>query len=131
MQSSRSGRWWLFLPYYAVGGLVLGLADATLGRAVGQFGMRPGLATAASVNLILPALAVGLALARPRLAMAWLGALVMILAFTLGLAGAHPRANGWEIGPLMRAIPPVLVMAGLGYAVLGSLAVLVAREARA
>jgi hypothetical protein len=131
MATPTSGRWWLVLSGYAIGGLALGLADAALGRGVGQFGLRPGLATAAIVNLLLPALAVGLALARPRLAMAWLGALVMTAAFTLGLAGAHPREGGWEIGPLLRAIPPVLVMAGLGYAVVGSLAVLIARGARA
>ncbi|HEV3257178.1 MAG TPA: hypothetical protein VG013_09885 [Gemmataceae bacterium] len=121
--------WWLILPVYLVGGLVLGLADPHLGRWVQGFGVRPGLATAASVNLLLPLLVIGLGVACPRLGTAWLGATGITVAFILGLALVYPPARPWGPATLLGAVPPVLVMACVGYAILGTLTVLLARAA--
>jgi hypothetical protein len=120
-------KWWAVLPAYLVGGLVLGLADPLLGRTVQQLGVRPGLATAASVNLLLPLLAVGLGLLSPRLRTVWPGALSMSAAYVLGLALVYPPAPGWGLTTLARAVPPVLVLACLGYLFLGTLTALVTR----
>jgi hypothetical protein len=122
-------RWWLVASLYLLGGFALGLADLPLGEGVRQLGVKPGWATAASVNLLLPLIAVGLGAAFPRLSMAWLGALAMTASYVLGLALVHPP-KGWDVGSIVRSIPPVLVVACLGYALLGTLAVVVARRIR-
>jgi hypothetical protein len=127
MNYLSAGKWWVVLPLYVVGGLTLGLADHQLGRCVQQLGMRPGLATAASVNIVLPLLAVGLAVACPRLGTAWLGAVALTSAFVLGLSFVYPPAHGWDPVAVVRSVPPVLVMACLGYAILGTVSVLCAR----
>jgi hypothetical protein len=120
--------WWVVVPAYVLGGFALGVADRHLGDWVRQqFGVRPGVATAVSINVVMPMLAVGLAVARPRLGTAWLGALGMTAGFVLGLAVLHRPAAGWGVGSLLRAVPPVLVMACLGYAVLGTLTALATR----
>jgi hypothetical protein len=118
-------KWWAIFPLYIVGGLALGLADHELGRWVEQLGLRPGLATAASVNVMLPMLAVGLAVACPKLATAWLGAIALTSAYVLGLAFVYPHVHAWNTLALIRSVPPVLLMACLGYALLGTVSALV------
>jgi hypothetical protein len=121
-------RWWFVLPIYLLGGLVLGLIDPRLGQAVQQLGMKPGLATAASINFLLPLLAVALGIVHRHLTTAWLGAIGMTGAFMLGLAIAYPQAQPWSAATLLAAVRPVMVMACLGYAALGSLTVLAVRR---
>src|SRR6266851_5291269 len=110
MRFATTGNWWLVFPFYPLGGLVLGLADARLGGWVQQCGVRPGLATAASVNVLLPLLAIGIAVAHQRMGIAWLGAAGMTLGFLLGLAMVHPPKLPLDAGTLLRSIPPVLVL---------------------
>src|SRR5262249_32286832 len=80
-----------------------------------------------SVNLLLPLVAIGLAIAYPRLAMAWLGAVAMTGAYVLGLALVYSPGLIGDSMALARAVPPVLVVAGPGYAGLGSIAAVVTR----
>jgi hypothetical protein len=130
MKSLSRKSWWLVLGIYLLGGLSLGLANPQLGQGLQGLGIKPGLATAASVNLLLPSLAIAFGIVHPRLTTAWLGAILMTGAFVLGLALVYPRAQGWDAATLLRAVPPVLVIACLGYALLGSLAALLARRVR-
>jgi hypothetical protein len=130
MEDRSLAGWRVVVPLYLVGGFALGMADPALGRFVHGNGMKPGLATAASVNLVLPLLAVGLAFVSRRLWLAWLGALGMSTAFTLGLAVAYPHGHRWDPVALLRSVPPVLVAACLGYAVLGTLTILTLRGVR-
>ena len=130
MQGLSFEKWWVILPLYVLGGLAFGLADHRLGHWVGEFGMKPGLATAASVNVFLPLLVVGLAVARPNLGTAWLGAIALTSAFVFGLAIVYPQAHRGDVVALIRAVPPVLVMACLGYAIIGTLSVLFTRSMR-
>jgi hypothetical protein len=118
---------WTFLPGYLVAGLALGLADARLGQWVHQLGVRPGVATAASVNLVMPMLAIGLAAASRRVKTACLGAVAMTAAFTLGLAVTYSQGRPWDVVSLLRSVPPVLVLACVGYAVIGTLTVRMAQ----
>jgi hypothetical protein len=118
------GKPWSLLAFYGLGGLALGVADPWFGHWVRSAGWRPGLATAASVNVVLPLLAVGLAVAHRRLGVAWVGAVAMAAGFHLGLAVAYPKGHGWGVVELIRAVPPVLVLACAGYAVIGTLCVL-------
>lgn len=117
-------RWFLF---YLISGLLPGLADGALGRWVHHFGGKPGFATALCVNVLLPGLAVALAVCHRRISSAWLGAVVLTVAYTVGLAAAHPRGLRWEIVPLLRSVRPVLVVACVGYGVLGSVGILASR----
>ena len=118
---------WGLLPGYLAAGFVLGLADPQLGRWVQQFGVRPGVATAISVNLVLPLVAIGLAVASRRVGIAVLGAVVMSVAFTLGLATVYFHGQPWDLPTLLRSIPPVLVLACVGYVVIGTLTALTAQ----
>ena|SRR6266851_3547234 len=118
---------WILFPVYLIGGLTLGLADPLLSSWVQQLGFRPGLATAASVNILLPLLTLGLGVAHRRVSTALLGAACMTLGFLLGLAIEYPPPRPWDVALLLRSIPPVLVMACVGYAVLGTLAALATR----
>jgi hypothetical protein len=120
-------KWWLVFPLYLLGGLILGLADPTLCQGMQQLGVRPGLATAVSVNLVLPVLAIGLSMICPRVSTAWLGAIAMTGAFILGLAFVYMQPPQRDAVAILRAVPPVLIVAGLGYAVLGTLTALVTR----
>jgi hypothetical protein len=118
---------WLCLPVYLLGGLALGLVDPQLGRWVQQLGARPGLATAASVNLLLPILAISLGMACPRLTTAWLGAVLMTGGLVLGLALVYPPAPLWDVTRLLGSVRPLVVLACLGYGVLGTLTVVATR----
>jgi hypothetical protein len=118
------GKWWLFLAIYGLAGYVPGVLDPWFGGWARSFGWRPGVATAVSVNLLLPLLAVGLALPHRRLGVALAGAVVLTLGFQTGLATAYAKGHGWGIAALIRSVPPVLVLACLGYAVLGTVSVL-------
>jgi hypothetical protein len=121
--SSKYG--WLVVPAYPACGLVLGLADPFLGQLAQQAGTRPGVATAVSVNLLLPLAAVALGLACPRLTGVWLGAAAMTLGFLAGLAVRYPGGiPDWSLAGILGAVPPVLVAAALGYGVLGTVAAL-------
>jgi hypothetical protein len=120
------GRWWAVLLLYGFGGLALGLADGPLGQVARQSGLRPGVVTAVSVNLVLPLLAVSLAVSHRRPGAAVVGALAMTAGFLTGLALVHPP-QGWDAVTLLRAVRPVHVLACAGYAVIGLLTVLVAR----
>jgi hypothetical protein len=109
-------------------GLALGLADPTLGQLEQQLGTKPGVATAVSVNLLMPLAAVILSLAVVRLWSAWLGACTLTLGFLAGLALRYPaRIPDGSLAEFLRSVPPILVAATLGYAVLGTLAVLARR----
>jgi hypothetical protein len=119
---------WLLLAAYPATGLVLGLADPLLGRLARQLGTKPGVATAVSVNLLLPLAAVLLGIASARLRGAWLGAVTMTLGLGVGLAVQYHSGLEWSPTALPGAVPPVLVAAAVGYAVLGTVAVLVARR---
>jgi hypothetical protein len=120
--------WSLVVLVYLLGGLGLGLADPQLRHVVKLLGIKPGVATAINVNLFLPLLAIVLGLVHRRLLAACFGAVGMTVAFVLGLAFVHPPAQPWDAATLFRAVPPVLVIACLGYSLLGSLAALVARH---
>lgn len=76
----------------------------------------------------MPLLAVGLCAANRRLLTPWLGAVGMTGAYTLGLATNYLPAPPWDAVMFLRAVPPVLVAACLGYAVLGTAAALVGRQ---
>jgi len=128
MKYLLSKPWWIVLPIYLLGGFALGLADRPFRESVQQLGIRPGLATAASVNLLLPFLAIGLGVAYPRLATAWLGAVGMTAAFIVGLALIHHQGQPWDAATLLASVPPLLVLACLGYGILGTLAALVIRS---
>jgi hypothetical protein len=120
--------WWLVLLAYPVSGLALGLADPVLGRLASQLGTKPGMATAVSVNLLLPLVAVVLGLAHGRVGRAWLGAAAMTLGLVAGLAARYAGGGGdWSLAGVLGAVRPVLVLAGLGYGVLGTIAALVVR----
>src|SRR5262249_52826402 len=110
---------------------VLGLADPGLGRVAQQLGMKPGVVTAVSVNLLLPLAAVALGVARPRLGGVWLGALTMTLGLVIGLAARYGGGIAdWSPAALVAAVPPVLVGALLGYGLLGTLVALAVRACR-
>jgi hypothetical protein len=111
------------LTYPAVG-LMLGLADPLLGHGAQHLGMKPGMATALSVNVLLPIAVVALAIASPRLWRVWLGAVSMTLGFGIGLAVRYHGDRAWSASDLWCAVPPVLVFAGVGYVVLGTIAAL-------
>ncbi len=120
--------WWLVLLAYPVVGLLLGLADAALGRVAQQLGLKPGVATAVTVNGLLPLVAVALALAHGRVGVAWVGATALTLGLIAGLAVCYSAGvRDWSPAGVLAAVPPVLVAAWLGYAVLGTIAVLVVR----
>ena len=115
----------LALAAYPALGLLLGLADPLLGRLAQQVGTKPGVATAVTVNLLLPLAAIALALAHGRLGVAWLGAVLMTAGLVVGLAAHYARGAVWSPAELLSAVPPVLVAAAVGYAVLGTMAALV------
>src|SRR5260370_38483779 len=106
----------VILLAYLLGGLALGLADPYLGRWMQHWGMKAGLATVASVNVLRPLLAIGLGAIHPRAGSACLGAVAMTWAFIIGLALSYPPPNGWDPLGLLCSIQPVLVIACFGYA---------------
>jgi hypothetical protein len=119
---------WLILAAYPALGLALGLADPWLGQVAQGLGTKPGAATAVSVNLLLPVAAIMFGFAHARIAVAWLGAEALALGFAAGLAVQYPAGvRDWSVAGVLASIPPVLVIAAFGYAVLGTLAALVAQ----
>src|SRR5437588_8505653 len=110
---------WLVLAAYPVLGLLLGLADPPLGRLAQQLGTKPGAATAITVNLLLPLAAVALGIMHARLVSAWLGAVLMAAGLVIGLAAQYHGGGVSSPVELLSAVPPVLVAAAAGYAVLG------------
>jgi hypothetical protein len=121
------GKRWCILPVYLIGGLALGLTDHQCGQLVHQLGLKPGLATAVSVNFLMPLLAVGLAAVYPRLVNACLGAIAMTVAFILGLAFGSLDIGQWNPAAVLHSVKPVMVLACAGYVVLGTLTVSVLR----
>jgi hypothetical protein len=119
---------WMIVSAYPLVGLTLGLADPYLGRLAQALGSRPGVATAVSVNLLLPLAAVALGVAYARFWSVWLGALTMTLGFTVGLACQYAqRPPDGPLEAVTGAIHPILVAAMFGYAALGTGAVLAMR----
>jgi hypothetical protein len=117
---------WAILAAYPAFGLLLGLADPVLGRLAQHAGTKPGVATAVSVNLLLPLAAVALGIVGTRSGSALLGAVLMTGGLVIGLAANYSGGKGWSPIELLRAIPPVLVAATVGYAVLGTVSALAA-----
>ncbi len=77
--------WWVIQATYLACGFLLGLADPLLGQGARGLGVKPGVATAVSVNLLLPLAALVLALLTLDW-QRWLGAAVMTAGITTGLA---------------------------------------------
>jgi hypothetical protein len=99
-----------------------------MGRLAQAMGTKPGVATAVSVNVLLPLAAVVLGLVVARMGVALLGAATMTAGFIGGLAfhyGSGLR-DATLVG-VLGSIPPVLVLATIGYAVLGIGAAVVGR----
>ena len=115
----------MVLAAYPAASLLLGLADPLLGRLVQQLGLKPGVATAISVNVLLPLVAAALGMVYPRLVSVWAGALFMTVGFGLGLAAQYHHGE-WSLAD----VPPVLVAAALGYAAVGTIALAVSRLRR-
>jgi hypothetical protein len=101
---------WPVLVAYPTAGLLLGLADPLLGRAAQQLGVKAGVATAVSVNLLLPLVAIALALIYARVDSVLLGALSMTSALIVGLAIQYHGGREWSFAD----VPPVLVAAAVG-----------------
>ena len=80
------------------------------------------------MNLLLPLLAIGLCVLHPRVATAWLGAFGMTAAYSLGMAINYLPAPQWDVVSFVQAMPPVLVVACVGYAILGTAAALISRQ---
>jgi hypothetical protein len=121
-------RRWAVAATYPLLGLDLGLANPFLGSLAQAAGVRPGVATAVTVNLLLPLAAVVLGYAHRRVALAWAGAVAMTAGLIIGLATSHAvGAADWSLAGLARAAHPILVAAMVGYAVLGTVAALVGR----
>jgi hypothetical protein len=129
LETSKSR--WLMLGAYPAFGLALGLADRLLGWVAQQLGVKSGVATAVSVNVLMSFAAVLLALLASRLVNVLLGAATMTLGFVTGLAVRYPAGiPDWSLAGILRSVPPILVAAMIGYAVLGSLAYFVGRACR-
>jgi hypothetical protein len=118
---------WLVMVIYAVGGLTLGLADTALGQVFQQNGMRGGMATAATVNVLLPLLTIVLGVLHPRLIINWLGTVVMTVAYVLGLATLYLPQGAANVAAVVAAVPPVIVLAFFAYLILGTAAVVLTR----
>ena len=69
-----------------------------------------------------------LALCHARLGSAWLGAVAMTVGLGVGLALRYDSGRDWSAAGILSAIPPVLVAAALGYAVLGTIAALATKS---
>jgi len=63
LSAIRSWRLWGVLAAYAACGLTLGLADPLFGQQVLRLGLKPGMATALTVNVLLPLAAAAIAAA--------------------------------------------------------------------
>ncbi|MFL5243264.1 MAG: hypothetical protein ACJ8FY_14255 [Gemmataceae bacterium] len=113
----------IVVSIYLLAGLCLGLLDPEACRWIGGLGVKPGLATALSVNGLMPLLAVLLGIAFPRFGTALIGAVALTWGFLVGLMIRYTPDNAWNVGELLRSVPPLLLAACLAYAVIGILTV--------
>jgi hypothetical protein len=124
-------KFWVVLPMYPACGLILGLLNPLLGAWVVHLGAaKPGYATAISVNILMPAVTVGLAVAYPRVWTALVGAVAMSAAFAAGMLIVHPPAPPVDVLAVIASVRPALVLACVAYAVLGSVAALATRAVK-
>jgi hypothetical protein len=65
--------------------------------------------------------------AYPRVWTALVGAVALMAGFVLGLAVMHPPAGPVGVADVLQSVKPVMVLACVGYAVLGTVAALVTR----
>jgi hypothetical protein len=123
IMASLSKSRWFVLSAYALIGLALGFADPCLGRVAQALGARPGVATATSVNALLPLVAAVLGYCHARIALAGVGSMVMTSGFIMGLAGSYSVVGqDWSPAGLLRSVPSVLVVAAGCYIVIGMVA---------
>jgi hypothetical protein len=121
----------LALLGYAGWGLSLGFADPYMGRLAQAMGTKPGVATAVSVNVLLPFAAVVLGLVVARVGVALVGAAAMTAGFIGGLAAQYGSGlRDASLVGVLGSIPLVLVLATIGYGVLGVGAAIVGRAWR-
>ena len=131
MRYIRPELWPVALAAYPAAGVLanIGWAQQMAAKAWGP--ARAGLGTAAVLNLILPAAAVVLAVAYPRLRTALPGALLLTLGMVAGaMLRAQPRFWLWTPGILPALTHPVQVPATIAYAVLGGAAAMAVRPWR-
>ncbi|MBI5865569.1 MAG: hypothetical protein HZB38_13885 [Planctomycetes bacterium] len=121
---------WATLTPYVIGGLIVGLTAPTLqSLAAAQFG-RPGVGSMVIVNLILPALFVGLSAIYPDWRVALGGTLLGSLLFLL-LTGHRGSLSSQYLVTFIRSMRPVLFVACIAYHVLAfGTAMLVSRFRR-
>jgi hypothetical protein len=120
----------IIFPLYLLGGLIPGLADGEFGRLMQALKPMAGMATAFSVNIVLPLVAAGLAVAVPRLRTVWAGVITMTAGYIIGLAIVHPPVGPVKVLELPRLVPPVLVLACFGYCIVGTMTAMVIRVRR-
>ncbi|MFO0809540.1 MAG: hypothetical protein U0746_13015 [Gemmataceae bacterium] len=113
---------WLIPIAYPLFGLAFGLADPWLGRIAMSIGTKPGVATAVVVNGLLPMVALTLGFGSARVSTACLGAIAMTLGLIAGLAACYAPIDNPTPRVVLASVPPLLVIAALGYAILGSVA---------
>jgi len=119
-------RWPYALVAYVVAGAIVGALIPQLQTAAAKVGLRPGMGSFAVVNFILPLVAVAVAFAYPRYRTCWLGAVLMTAALILGrLFVANPDPTAWTTPFLAKNVHPILAIAWLGYAVVGTCSVAV------
>jgi hypothetical protein len=127
MNRLLAAKGWLVLVIFAIGGLSLGLADTAFGQVFQQRGVKPGMATAMTVNVLLPLLTICLGVMHPRLIINWLGTIAMTVAYVLGLAILYLPNGAADVAAVVAAVPPVIVLAFFAYLVLGTAAVVLTR----
>lgn len=124
-------RWPYALAAYILAGAILGALLPTLQTTAARIGLRAGLGAFACVNLFMPLVAVAVAFAYPRFWTAWLGAILMSASLILArLCVANPNPLTWTLPFLAKSIHPILVVAWLGYALVGTGTVAVASNWR-
>jgi hypothetical protein len=120
----------MILPYLLVG-VLLGLSDAPLRGLLQRWIGTPKPGTALIINIFMPLATIILAAIYPRMRVVLLGAPLLSLGFEMG---ARARAAN-VLSPRWRAdlfvqVHPILVVATLGYLLLGVLSVATVRNWR-
>ena len=116
---------------YAVGGLALGFCNRPLNLIALRYGIRPGIGTALNVNVLMPLMVAALAILHRRVGFAWIGAIIATLLFYLAMnLVQHPSLAQWSPRAAITGIHPILVMACIGYGVVGTIAALIAAAMR-